>query len=923
MRLCDVVKRMPTWMKRSALGTTMMLATALPSFGQGVLQGTVETDKGVPVENARLILEHENGTDADTAYTDALGQYMTDDVYVGIEENIMQGLEKTIMTVPNPARDHNIYVKAREGVESVDIYDLQGKRVAELPVEVNAKNVGHAYWEGNVPNGVYIASYADEASKIVHLNNGAGSERKQATPQAVTEQFDKQKPENTKDNYNVTLESESGKSNVLFPTKNVQEDIIDGVNTRDFTVMPSSYLHHYLIQADHPANVTVEVAGKTVYDGNVSGNAKTDSVYGGESEQVSVVASAPGKVTLDTLMAKEWNGDTIPLNLKDSTYTFILQGASPDSTQYELWDKDETTQLSQGIAHNGYADTIKTSQTLDSMLVKMQKQGRVDKDTIIGVAQGANTFDMPELDLEYQMSVNGSANGATLKVVYNTDTLVSGTLDTTQTPDWQATIVRSPTENMDSVEMVQEKQGRALTKSKHEVKEGQNAIQLPEMNYENDLIYGQILRKKSSGSNNVINKAFVKIKGLNVNYETTEIMNGQSYYEFTKIPIPADPQGNADTAMYERTILPTDTSSTQMFKEYVDTIKITKNTFDIGNVTVQQLDQDQSIKGTITDIYDSTKTLDSVKVIFRSKADSSILRQDVTGANGKYELHNIPCDTQGFFQVGYKTTNAGYLSREGHEYKAQAEIIQPKDSSATVNWTLVPDSLIIPATPNDPNHGNKVKAVPSKIKDMIRGPHTGSAGYIMDAEEASGRQVQLNYGSMSQSRQQTFETFVIQPGDSLFYGISKDVPINDPSRPFELITYNVDANHYNNNYHPTDNYHADSLGWNVSHGGNTTYPSGNTSFDNEKQYPEYSTNGGSIYVDLGDQAGNIKEIYGRSEKRMDVTGYPSFMNLNASMPTLQDRAIIYLLHENEKKRLGENSVDYYPLDKLTNNISTY
>ncbi len=393
-------------------------------------------------------------------------------------------------------------------------------------------------------------------------------------------------------------------------------------------------------------------------------------------------------------------------------------------------------------------------------------------------------------------------------------------------------------------------------------------------------------------------------------------MNNNSGYAFQNIPIPANPQGNPDTALYERTILPTDTSSTGMFKEYTDTISVVLSDTYIGTAYVDQLDQDQSIKGTITNIYDSTQTLDSAKVLFRSSADSTILRQDITGANGKYELHNIPCDTQGFFQVGYKTTNAGYTSREGHEYKAQAEIIQPKDSSATVNWTLVPDSLIIPATPNDPNHGNKIATNPSKIKDL---QELGS--YFIDAEEASGRQVQLNYGSMNQSRQQTFETFVIQAGDSLFYGIPKDVPINDPTRPFELVTYDLDANQYNNNYHPIDNYHADSLGWNIVPGGNTTYPSGNTSFDNGKQYPAYSANGGTIEISLS-QSGGIKEIYGRSEERMDVGDYPSFMNLNASMPTLQDRAGIYLHHKNEKERLGENSNTYYPLDNVVYNITS-
>lgn len=902
----------------------MMLCGFSVAFSQSTVQGYVLLQQdSTAVYKAKVTFIHPDGQYKDSAFTDAQGFYQINNVFVGIHSPFASHVPG-MQVVPNPARDHNIYVREQQDVNNIDIYNLQGQHVKTLPINKRADGIGYAHWNAEVPTGVYIASYGDVARKIVHNNNGPESQRQTAVPQAVKEQMDKNSKDtkSTKDNYNVTVEEVAGQSNVLFAPQQAQENVVDGVNTRNFTVMPSSYRHHYFIETSHPAHVTVHAGANNLFDDSVNATAQTDSMYAGETEQVSIIASAPGKMTLDTMMTLHWNGDTIPVNLKDSTYTYILQGSSPDSVNYEFWNKNETTQLATGIANNGYKDTVKTTTTLDSMLVKMHKQGRVDKDTIIGVAQGANTFDMPELDLEYVIKASGSADNASVKLVYDGDTIATGTIDTTQTPDWQATIVREPGKAMDTVEVVQDKQGRARTISEHAVQPGQNSIQLPAMNYENDMIFGSIGRNNVGGGGNNIHSATVSIYGLNINHKDTITMKNIGGYVFYDVPIPADPQGNADTALYERTILPTDTSSTQMFKEYTDTIFVTPNTNSLGQVYVQELDQNQSIKGTITDIYDNTTTLDSTNVIFRKKADSTIIAQDVTGANGEYELHNIPCNTQGFFQVGYYTTNAGYLSREGHEYTTQAEIIQPKDSSATVNWTLVPDSLELPATPNDPNHGTKIPAIPSKIKDLIRGPPF-SGSYYMDAEEASGRQVQLNYGSMTLPQQQAFELFIILAGDSLFYGISKDVPINDPSRPFKLVTYNLDANHYNNNYHPIDNYHADSLGWNVSHGGNTTYASGNTSFDNGKQYPEYATNGGSIYVDLSDQAGNIKEIYGRSEKRMDVTGYPSFMNLNAAMPTLQDRAVIYLIHENEKKRLGENSIDYYPLDKTTYTISTY
>ena len=69
-------------------------------------------------------------------------------------------------------------------------------------------------------------------------------------------------------------------------------------------------------------------------------------------------------------------------------------------------------------------------------------------------------------------------------------------------------------------------------------------------------------------------------------------------------------------------------------------------------------------------------------------------------------------------------------------------------------------------------------------------------------------------------------------------------------------------------------------------------------------------------VNLSDWAGNLKEIYGRSEDQDDVVGYDFYMNADAAYPTLYDRSIIYLHHENEKQRLGEESKTYYPLGKL-------
>jgi hypothetical protein len=143
--------------------------------------------------------------------------------------------------------------------------------------------------------------------------------------------------------------------------------------------------------------------------------------------------------------------------------------------------------------------------------------------------------------------------------------------------------------------------------------------------------------------------------------------------------------------------------------------------------------------------------------------------------------------------------------------------------------------------------------------------------------------------------------------------------MDDQSRPFKLVNEYIDAGQFSN-YHPEHNYHLDSLGWNVSVGSNETIADAFIPYDNGKQYEETATLGGDIEVSLTQTSG-LKEIYGRSEHRNDVTGYPSYMNADASYPTLDDRAINYLHHQNEKNRIGEGSKAYFPLDKLEYSIS--
>ena len=655
-----------------------------------------------------------------------------------------------------------------------------------------------------------------------------------------------------------------------------------------------------------------------------------------ESQNIDITQSAPN------IYQKTWNGtvaDTLTQDLTNVIGQYEVTGTGgPDGAWVKIYD----AQSGEGIDSAQVAGSEYTvnfdSEILDSVKVKQEKEDYQSLETMVEqVNPGVTTVDLPSLKpdtLSYSFSGSAGTDSTSYVIVDNAnvnDTIGSGMALNANDPDYNVDYERLATESkIDSVKYLLSRTGYKDSTITRDVASdgGSYQINLPTLTelaeyVLNDEVWGEITRENYpyEGDYSYTYDAKVKFEGININHKDSTIMNNNFEYVFNNLKIPTDAQGQADTAQYVRTITPTDTTASSMFQAYKDTVELTVDSYEMDPVYVKELEQNVTLTGTIRDIYDDSKTLDSTKVRFKRASDSTLLAEAVTGSDGKYRLPDIECGTEGFFEVGYYDHQAsGYLSDVGHTYTIKSEVVRPaEDSVATVNYMLVPTELELPATQNDPNYGNTVTADPDKIDDLIRG--SSSSTYLIDSEEGEDRQVRLNYNSMSEEDKQLFRDSVIAVGDSLFYGISKSVPMDDPSRPFKLVNEYIDAGQFSNDYHPAQNYHPDSLGWNVSVGSNETIADAFIPYDNGKQYQEKATLGGDISVDLTDIAGNLKETYGRSEHRNDVTGYPSYMNANASYPTLDDRAINYLHHKNEKERLGEDSKAYYPLDKLEYSIS--
>ena len=613
---------------------------------------------------------------------------------------------------------------------------------------------------------------------------------------------------------------------------------------------------------------------------------------------------------VDTVVGVSSGANSIDLPVYDQVLEYSISGsAGPNEDTLRVIADGDTVQSI--ISDNEYSTVFNKfwQENVDSVRMKSSYV-----DTVVGVSVGNNTVDLPVFSdsLAYVISGSAGPNGSNVAIVTtndNTDTL-SQTMVENQ--EYETSFKRNWLEGVDSVRITST--NNSLVDTVVNVQEGENTVNLPA--YMNTDIAGYLKRHTYPYQGNLENiQGFITFEGLNINYEDSIQTNNYGLYQLNDLLIP--PSG---TAQYKVTITPT----LQLFMDYVDTISVTPSSEQI-DFTVLGWPQYTHLHGNIRDLY-SDQSLDGVTVRFVDLNADTILAQTTTDADGNYMLPAVEKDHVGKWEVGYLDTAQGYMADVGNEMTIEQTLANEsyvtcaEDTSYKVNWTLVPSEIPIPTTENDPNNGETLaidQIFDDQIEEMIRGPPNAYA--LTDTEEAMGRQVRLNYNAMTPNDKQDFENFVIRAGDSLFYGIPKSVAINDASRPFELVNETIYDGSISD-YHPVTHIFEDSLGYNVSAGPNTTY-SGQTEINNNKTYQEFAKNRGDITCSWGDQAGAIKEIYGRSEDLGNVSITSSFMNINAADPTLADRAIVYLIHKDNEKRWQQDDMQtYYPKKNVTLNM---
>ena len=615
---------------------------------------------------------------------------------------------------------------------------------------------------------------------------------------------------------------------------------------------------------------------------------------------------------VDTVVGVSSGANTVDLPVYDQVLEYIISGsAGPNEDTLRVIADGDTVQSI--ISDNEYSTVFNKfwQENVDSVRMKSSYV-----DTVVGVSVGNNTVDLPVFSdsLAYVISGSAGPNGSNVAIVTtndNTDTL-SQTMVENQ--EYETSFKRNWLEGVDSVRITST--NNSLVDTVVNVQEGENTVNLQE--YMNVDILGlfKINNYPYQGNLESINGK-LKFEGLNINYmDSTETISA-GYYEIDDLVIP--PSG---TAQYKVTITPINNP----FMDYVDTISVTPSSEQI-DFTVLGWPQYTHLHGNIRDLY-SDQSLDGVTVRFVDLNADTILAQTTTDADGNYMLPAVEKDHVGKWEVGYLDTAQGYMADNGNEMIIKETLANESyvtcadDTTYKVNWTLTPKNIPIPATENDPNYGETLNLRDSttcgQLQQMVRGPPNAYA--LTDTEEAMGRQVRLNYNAMTPNDKQDFENFVIKAGDSLFYGIPKSVAINDASRPFELVNEDINAGNITS-YHPVNDYHSGELGWNVSAGPNTTFNYATYTVENEKTYTEIGFLGGDITCSWGDQAGAIKEIYGRTEDLGNVSITSSFMNINAADPTLADRAIVYLIHKDNENRWQQDDMQsYYPKNNVTLNM---
>jgi hypothetical protein len=265
-------------------------------------------------------------------------------------------------------------------------------------------------------------------------------------------------------------------------------------------------------------------------------------------------------------------------------------------------------------------------------------------------SNNALSFDIDAESYIYTIVGETQTDSVTYTLSRNSEVFVQSGLAVQQTGNDHAdTITRLATQMLDSLEILVEKDSMHPWDTIIGMQAGLNEIDFPSLQIVQDYdsvetILGTIRRQRYNETGTTgISNALVIFEGINTNYTDRDTMNNEDYYEFTNLHLAVDAQGNAIPTQYKRTILPTDTTSTGMFKDYVDTVTITKDDYYIGQTVVQQLDQNVTLKGTIRDLYNFNTTLDSVNVILETQPLKKLLLKTLLKAmvNSNFQTSNV------------------------------------------------------------------------------------------------------------------------------------------------------------------------------------------------------------------------------------------------------------------------------------------
>ena len=353
----------------------------------------------------------------------------------------------------------------------------------------------------------------------------------------------------------------------------------------------------------------------------------------------------------------------------------------------------------------------------------------------------------------------------------------------------------------------------------------------------------------------------------------------------------------------------------EQFQTFRDTVLMQDSSLNQFIKHVNAVPQFQDIIFHLARTYDINEPIAGATFNIKSKDSDTIIGTGVTDTNGNVWIENLPVGQ------AYDTVLVEFGGLPGYWSKKNCPLARPtvfyfqKDSiSYDTTWTTLADTgLIVPQRPGDPSPAT---VTPNQVRPVHRAPweifHSldgstieieqriqGPPEYI-NIEEAMGRPTLIYVEFTGVLRDQFFE--LLAKGDSLFYG-------TEPSN-WQIVYTQFSPNYWDSirPYYDYETNYSYDLGFNILNGNNNG-DGDNTSTTGSLPPvgdPNVFTWAGEISLSLNENA-FYKEMYGRRFDAGEVTlpgvgGEYSYMNPNASAPTLVDRAVFLLKRMEDRNK---------------------